>query len=60
MVSLVEGLQVHLEVCGERETAGEDIGHKSSREGAMDTKGKKLGETTANSADVFVMPYEYL
>ena len=60
MVSLVEGVQVNLEVCGERKIAGEDIGQSSLREGAMDAIGKKLGETAAYPTEVFVMPYEYL
>lgn len=60
MVSLVEGVQVNLKVCGERENTGKYMGGSSSREGAMDSIGKKLGETTPNSGDVFVMSYEYL
>jgi hypothetical protein len=59
MVSLVEGMQVDLEVSGQVEVTGEDIGDGSSRERAMESNGKKLGKTTANSAYVFEMSYEY-
>ena len=59
MVSLVEGMQVNLEVSGEWETASEHIGQSSSRECAMDSIRKKLGKTTAYSGYVFVMSYEY-